>query len=524
MIHINTAGIKYCVKNRHFFWILLVFLAWTIIYINHFYPLVGQWNDEDNSHSYLVVPVFLYLLWLRRKEIESATSTSFILGLVIIVFSMIIMIFGRLGSLETLVYISMWMSLAGIFLFFLGHHVFRFIVFPFIILIFAIPLPAFVNNLASLKLKLWSSSLAANILKGLSVPVYREGNIIDLGVAQLQVVDACSGLRYLFPTIFLALLAGRFFLKSNWSRIILVLISPFLTILSNSFRVAVTGVLVRYVDPRLGEGFFHDFSGWLVYMFMLLLLGVMTIVLKYTENRYYYQTKGTGSAPETIPTQLVLSRYTPWKSVIGLLIFMSASLLQLHMVNSQTVPERKDFSSFPEHIGMWQGERFTLSREVLNSLWADDYMGGYYFNPVTDNSMHLLISYYETQTTRKTAHAPTSCLLGGGWILLRKQVAPPDIENGRAFPVKAMLMEQAGSRILANFWFEQRGRLITSEYLNKMYLLWDSIVLNRTDGALIRAEMYLHPDQTMDEGQKIMNVFLADLKDILDGYIPGRNL
>lgn len=522
MNHTATANIKYYVQNRHFFWILLSFIAWIIIYINHFNPLVGQWNNEDNSHSYLVVPVFLYLLWIARKEIASSASTSSFLGCIVLILSMMIMIMGRLGSLETLVYLSMWMSLAGIFLFFLGHHVFRFIVFPFIILIFAIPLPTFVNNLVSLKLQLWSSSLAASILKGLSIPVYREGNIIDLGVAQLQVVDACSGLRYLFPTIFLALLASRFFLKSNWSRITLVLISPFLTILSNSFRVAVTGVLVRYVDPGLAEGFFHDFSGWLVYMFMLLLLGGVTLVFKYIEKRYDPLNRNADSASNSTSGHAVLSRYTPWKSVLVLLIFMSASLFQMHMVNSQVVPERKDFSNFPEHIGSWQGERFTLSRQVLNSLWADDYMGGYYFNPSTGNSMHLLISYYETQTTRKTAHAPTSCLLGGGWILLSKQVVEPDMENGRTFPVRAMLMEQAGNRILANFWFEQRGRLITSEYLNKMYLLWDSIVINRTDGALIRAEMYLQPDQTMEEGQKLMDVFLADLKNILDGYIPGR--
>lgn len=523
MNHINTADIKYWMQNRHFLWIILSFIAWIIIYINHFYPLVGQWNNEDNSHSYLVVPVFLYLLWLERKKIVFYGSNNFFIGLTIIFFSMIIMIMGRLGSLETLIYISMWISLAGIFLFFLGHHIFRFIVFPFIILLFAIPLPAFVNNIVSLKLKLWSSSLAVNILKGLSIPVYREGNIIDLGVAQLQVVDACSGLRYLFPTIFLSLLAGRFFLKSNWSRTILVLISPFLTIISNSLRVAVTGVLVRYVDPRLAEGFFHDFSGWLVYMFMLLLLGGVTLAFKYIENRYDFPNRNADSASMTASGHAGLSRYTPWKSVLVLLIFMSASLFQMHMVNSQVVPERKNFSNFPEDIGSWQGDRFTLSREVLNSLWADDYMGGYYFNPSTGNSIHLLISYYETQTTRKTAHAPTSCLLGGGWILLSKKVVEPDLENGRTFPVRAMLMEQAGSRILSNFWFEQRGRLITSEYLNKIYLFWDSIIINRTDGALIRAEMYLQPGQTMAEGQKLMDVFLADLKDILDGYIPGRN-
>ena len=122
----------------------------------------------------------------------------------IIFFSMLVMSMGRLGSLETLVYFSMWMSLLGIFLFIFGTAVLRHITFPFAVLLFAIPLPAFLNNMVSFNLKLWSSALAEQVLKLLSVPVFREGNIIDLGVTQLQVVDACSWLRYLFPTMLMA--------------------------------------------------------------------------------------------------------------------------------------------------------------------------------------------------------------------------------------------------------------------------------------------------------------------------------
>ena len=115
------------------------------------------------------------------------------------------------------------------------------------------PLPNFITKITSLKLRLISSVLSEKMLQLAGVPVFREGNIIDLGSIQLQVVDACSGLRYLWPSILMALLVGWFFMKKPWKRIVLLLFSIPVTILSNAFRIALTGILTKFIDPRTGR-------------------------------------------------------------------------------------------------------------------------------------------------------------------------------------------------------------------------------------------------------------------------------
>ncbi|WP_045216468.1 VPLPA-CTERM-specific exosortase XrtD [Desulfonatronovibrio magnus] len=512
---------------------LILLSAWLLVYYSYFPGLIKQWNNQDNSHSYLVLPVFVYLMWQAKKYYIQKIENSWIISILVLLSSMLFLLVGRLGSLETLIYISMWISLLGIFILFFGYQNLRFAAFPFILLIFALPLPQFINNIISLKLKLWSSYLAVHLLQVINIPVYREGNIIDLGIARLQVVDACSGLRYLFPTIFLALLAGHFFLKTTSARLVLLIISPFICLVSNSLRIAVTGVLVRIIDPALAEGFFHDFSGWLVYMFMLTLLAGMLAVLRRIESKaevkndwQVHHSVGKESLDrkkrESVNDDSWIS-LVPYKAILTSIFLISGFLIQSQLINNQIIPARQNFSTFPESIGEWHGKRSYLSPQILNSLWADDYISGTYINPVTGNSLYLLVSYYETQTTRKTAHAPTSCLLGGGWILLSKTLSEPDPDNGRDFSVRSMVMKQMDSKILSNFWFEQRGRHITSEYLNKFYLFWDALTRNRTDGALVRVEMYLKPGQTIEEGQTILNNFLGELKEKIAIYVPGDN-
>jgi exosortase D (VPLPA-CTERM-specific) len=503
----------------------VLIIVWLGVYWEHFSVLLTHWNKEDYSHSYLVPPMFVYILWISRNRIMSDMGGSSLPGILVLILAMTLFLMGRLGSLETFVYASMWISLAGVALLILGIRSVKTMFFPFLILGFAIPLPSFLNNMVSFNLKLWSSALAEKILQVLSVPVYREGNIIDLGITQLQVVDACSGLRYLFPTMLMALLVGRFFLSKNWTRILLFAASPLLTLLSNALRIAVTGILVRYFNPELAEGFFHDFSGWLVYMFTLIFLGGITLTLRRIEASEGTDPKQKSFEKDFSHGKNKVSEPVKWKVIMaGTLILFLGWGVQARMVSSQIIPERQDFSMFPSRFENWEGERLYLSQGILDSLWADDYVTGKFHHQDTGDTLQLLISYYKAQTTRKTAHAPTSCLLGGGWMLIQKGLVPPNPGAGRDFPVQSMVLDQGGTRILSNFWFEQRGRLITSEYLNKFYLFWDAMTISRTDGALVRVELYLRPDQSVDEGQLLLDSFLAELRSVLPEYVPGRDI
>ena len=239
-------------------WIIfsLVLLA---CFIYGYWPALQKmsmrWAGGDNNYCYLVVPLFLYLCWdrrnkpsadgshklevigrkfrrvggqkLRRLEGEHAEGFRFgefnwnIWGLIPIFFSTGLIMVGELGSVESLLYIGVWGCVVGLVLVFYGWRT-RHLFFPLIILLFIVPLPPYVNRILTFQFKLAASSIATVMLRFSGISVFQDGNIIDLGINQLQVVDACSGLRYLVPLLLMALLLGHFFSREWWRKTALV--------------------------------------------------------------------------------------------------------------------------------------------------------------------------------------------------------------------------------------------------------------------------------------------------------------
>ena len=232
---------------------LPVILACFIIgYWSSFQKLSIHWSSGDNNYCYLVIPLFIYLCWdrrnkpsadgdqrlevgdrkdrrledqkLRRLEGEQVEGFRFgeftwsIWGLIPIFFSVLLILVGELGSVETLLYIGIWGCVVGCIFLIYGWRI-RYLFFPILILLFIVPLPPYINRMLTFQLKLAASSIATIMLRISGVSVFQDGNIIDLGITQLQVVDACSGLRYLIPLLLLALLVGYFFSKGLWRRV-----------------------------------------------------------------------------------------------------------------------------------------------------------------------------------------------------------------------------------------------------------------------------------------------------------------
>ncbi len=500
-----------------------------LLFWGHLPALEYRWSAEDNSYCYLIPLVFGYLVWLERPQLFLERCGSVVPGYLFFILAGVVYVVGLLGSLETLVYGSMWLTIiAGSVLLF-GIRTLRILGFSFIVLAFAVPLPPFIIRLLTFRLKLLSSEWAVRILEWLSIPAYGEGNVIDMGVTKLQIVDACSGLRYLFPSILLALLIGYFFHSRYWKRIVLVLLSIPVTLVSNAFRIAMTGVLITHVSVEFGEGFLHDFSGWLVYMVSILFLGGISFGLKRVHrsssvDESIAREDGKGEVKNAVacPVPVGLNRVWPHALVCGLLLAMF-SMTGDYLFSRQVSPERESFKHFSMQIDDWRGKRLYLSQEVLDQLWADDYVTGNFKNASSGNVLHMLVSYYNRQTTVHTAHAPTSCLIGSGWSLDEKHILPPSPATGRDFPVACMVLQQAGTRVVSNFWFQQRGRHIVDEYKNKLWLVWDSFTRGRSDGALVRLELFLKEGQSVEQGQQLLDAFAGALEARLKIYIPGEN-
>jgi EpsI family protein len=456
---------------------------------------------------------------------------------------------GELGSVETLAYIGIWGCVVGLVLVLYGRRI-RYLIFPLIILLFIVPLPPYINRMLTFQLKLAASSLATLMLRVSGVSVFQDGNIIDLGVSQLQVVDACSGLRYLIPLLLLALLVGYFFSKGLWRRVGLLFFVIPISVFLNSFRIWVTGILTVNGHGELAENLFHDFTGWLIFMIAGAMLFGITLVLKRIGTDEGKKHKDIGPSADgrgkmdegrwesAAQTKTAVAPNDPnvlekpdehvavgWSKPIVLtaivcLMFITSGYALKKIPSARNLPQREDFKSFPMQIGEWRGKRSYIEKEILDQLWADDYVQATYFNPNSRNAIHVLIPFYEYQGTRHTAHAPQSCLLGGGWALTQSEERTIRMEDGRDITLMTMTLEKGNSKILGSYFFFMRGRVITSPWINKFYLMWDSFSRQRTDGALVRAELVVAPGQSMDDAWVELAEFIAGMWEVLPRYVP----
>lgn len=518
--------------------LLLIAVGWAYLFRNEFPLLITQWNYDDYSYCYLVPLVTAYVAWQKREEITLSPDAASWPGFIGLLLAGVFLLAGRLGSLETFIFFSMWLSVVSIALVILGWRNATLLIFPAIIFLFIVPPPSFVEKTVSFNLRLLSSELSAQLLTLLSVPVFLEGNIIDLGTIKLQVVDACSGLRYFLPTILLSLIIGHALNRTLAARILLMLLSAPITIALNTIRITITGLLTRYISPAFADGFFHDFQGWIIYLAAIVLLAGSSLIIRRFEKQ---PEPAAAPAPEKEPDQAqgqdgqegasapeenARPRLSPsilWKSVSLAASFVALSLSLALMVKTQSTPAWSSLDTFPLQIGEWSGSRSYLDKETLDSLWADDYFLASYRNAASGSALNLLVPYYKSQTAQHTAHAPTSCLLGSGWEIVGRKILDPSPETGRNFTVQQLILSKDGLRLLSNFWFQQRGRIIASELKNKAYLLYDALTIRRTDGALVRIEMIIPRGSTVEQAQQELDGFTAQVQTALSTHLPNEH-
>jgi exosortase len=169
-----------------------------------------------------------------------------------------------------------------------GAFILKKLAFPLFLLVFMVPIPAVIYNQITFPLQKMASSLAASALSAIDIPVLREGNILDLPNQRLSVVEACSGIRSLLSLTFLSLVYGYFFERKMWIRIALFLATIPIAILANGSRVTITGILTQW-KPELAEGFFHESTGWVIFMialaFLILFHQLVVRTSSFIENR-----------------------------------------------------------------------------------------------------------------------------------------------------------------------------------------------------------------------------------------------
>ncbi|MCX7089521.1 MAG: VPLPA-CTERM-specific exosortase XrtD [Methylococcales bacterium] len=495
---------------------------------------VEQWERDEYSHGYLIPFISGWLVWESRATLAKLTHTGSWGGLAVVVLGLILGLMGKLSSLFIITQYAFLMVLSGLCVAFWGRGVMRILWFPLTYLDFMIPVPPFLYNNLSSNLQLISSDLGVAIIRLFDISVHLEGNVIDLGAYQLQVVEACSGLRYLFPLASFGFLCAYFFRAPFWMRTVIFLSTVPITILMNSFRIAMIGILVDNFGIAQAEGFLHDFEGWVIFIGCLALLFVEMWLLTrwFIKHKQFSDVFVVGISIPDLPVQLPSNKHVMGMSLglpasyaacCGLLLV--ASTFSLYLDDRQDLsPSRRHFVNFPLQINEWKGIEVGMEQKYIDTLQFDDYIIANYARLTDTAPVNFYVAYYSSQRQGASVHSPKSCLPGDGWLMgdFEQKVIPSvTMPNGQPLMVNRVVISKGDAKQLVYYWFQQRGRIITNEYLAKWFLFWDALTRKRTDGALVRLVIPLNETQTVVQGDQTLDAFIQAGIPLLPDYVPN---
>jgi exosortase len=261
--------------------IVLVLVGFAVLYRDVIAKLVHDWATDDNySHGFLIVPIAAYLAWERRERLVAVPPRPSSVGWIIVVASFLVLMAGVLGAELFLTRVSILGVLAGCIVFILGWQHLRLLAFPIAFLLLMIPLPAIVFNQIAFPLQLLASQVGEATLSAVGIPVLREGNVMIMANTSLEVAEACSGIRSLISLLTLGIIFGYVADPRGWVRTTIALATIPIAVIANGARVAGTGIAAHAYGPAAAQGFFHEFSGWLVFVFAFSLLFLMQRVIQ----------------------------------------------------------------------------------------------------------------------------------------------------------------------------------------------------------------------------------------------------
>ncbi|MHC0055457.1 VPLPA-CTERM-specific exosortase XrtD [Actibacterium sp. D379-3] len=508
-------------------WFAALIAACLPVFWIGFVSLARAWATPEYSHGPLIplISLYLFLRELRRAPPPAPGVTDRWPGGGVVALGLLVAVFGNLTHIPDIVTYAFILWLAGVVLTVFGWARGITHMLPVFHLVFMLPLPQFVYWKLTVFLQGVSSELGVWFVRLAGVPVFLEGNVIDLGVYKLQVAEACSGLRYLFPILSFSYLFAILYRGPLWHKALLLLAAAPLTVLMNSVRIGVIGVLVNSYGIEQAEGFLHFFEGWVIFLLCVAILFLMAMGLQRL-------TREPKTLSEVIDLDFqgfgaILGRLRGLRASAGLaaivLLTLAASVAWVVGPGAKIVPvPREPFALYPMRFDAWAGSTVTLESEVEQVLAADDYLNAIYAAPGERAPVNLFVAFYAKQTEGQGIHSPEVCLPVGGWeifSLAPYRVNLPGTAYGD-FMVNRAVIQKGLSKQLVYYWFEQRGRRMTNDFKAKASVVADSLTRGRTDGALVRYVTPIAAGETEAEAEARLMWFLERSLAPLPRFVP----
>ena len=509
---------------------LLIAAGLTTVFFDGLKQMVGHWSREEYSYAYLVPLISAWLIWQKRAELSAVQPRGSWVGVGVVLLGLLLGLFGQLSTIYTIIHYAFVVMIIGLALVWVGWRGVKIIWAPLIYLVFMVPLPEFLYRNLSAELQLISSSLGVAVIRLMNIPVFLEGNVIDLGVYKLQVVEACSGLRYLFPLMSFGFLCAYLYKGPNWHKFILFAATLPITVLINSLRIGVTGALVDNFGIAAAEGFLHMFEGWIIFLAAVgLLFGMMLIMARLDGRRgslgdllhleLLWPSKQKVKQPVMMPSSEKVAR----PLIAAMVVLVGASVgANSTPARDEIVPPRQSLALFPAVVGEWRGQEQPLEEHYRDVLKLDDHFLADYWRPGERLPVNFWVAYYASQRTGASAHSPQSCIPGGGWEIteLSNHPVPGITADGGDVNVKRAVIAKGLSKQVVYYWFQQRGRHVTSEYSVKWLIFWDAITRKRTDGALVRLVTPVPPGGDLSGADARLADFMREIYMLTNTYIP----
>lgn len=514
------------VNLRGVFWLALAILSTLPLFWFGLTGLAEAWSRPEFSHG-PVIPILSFYMFLREMKAvppPAAPVTDRWPGVVVIGLGLGLAVLGNLVRIDDIVFYALIVWVAGLVL--TGFGWTRGLVFwPSVLhLVFMLPLPQFLYWKINTALQLVSSQLGVGLVQFAGVPVFLDGNIIDLGIYKLQVAEACSGLRYLFPIMSFTYVFAVLYRGPVWHKLVLLLSAVPLAVAMNSVRIGIIGILVDRYGIAQAEGFLHAFEGWVIFLACIAILFLMAKAMQ----RLSGDRRPLGEALEMdfsgLGQQLGRVRSVPASRGLIAAACLTAAISAawaLTPTRAVAVPDRDPFSLFPNQLGDWTGMSGTLAPEVEVTLGADDYLTAYYRNPGEPAGVDVFLTYYEVQTEGDAIHSPEVCLPGAGWEVF--SIEPVEVNlpgtSFASFELNRAVIQKGLEQQLVYFWFEGRGRRLTSDFAAKFYTVADGMAMGRSDGGLVRMITPIGPGGEAEADDRLRG-FLALAVDRLPRFIP----
>jgi exosortase D (VPLPA-CTERM-specific) len=498
-----------------------------VIYDDAISWMLKRWQADEYNHAYMIPFVAIYLFWLRAKELRSLNPQGSWLGPVVIVFGLQLQLLGVLSAVLEISQYGLVVAIWGMVIAAAGLRSMRLLWVPLVYLIFMVPLPNFLETSLTAGLQLLSSQIGVLVIRAAGLSVFLEGNVIDLGSYQLQVAEACSGMRYLFPLMSFGFLCAVLMRGRWWQRVVLFVSTVPITILMNSLRIGVIGILVNYYGIEQAEGFLHDFEGWVIFMSCVVILFAEIWIFARMEKQKFLQIFGLDIPVLSDLTSLVAGARPNRQVLAGTALLVAAAIAALTVSRPpMKIPVHAPMQTFPMQIGEWEGRDAAVQQSALDTLKLSDYVSSVYVRPDEGVPVGLWIAYYDSQTQGVSAHSPRACLPGGGWRIesIEEHVVPDVRVDGGSLRVNRAVIAMGEQRQLVYYWFAQRGRNVTNEFAVKWYIFRDGLLMNRSDGALVRITTYVGDADQLPAADARLQKFMRDIDPKLSYFLPGESV